>query len=197
MSQIAYTPTPDNKVTETIHRTPIEGLFYLPFTPFEDNRGSYSELARLPELDDVLDTKFEVKQINLSRSKQNVARGFHAEKWRKLLTVLTGQAFCVFADLRPDSPTFKTVISVVMGNGDLHGSFFLPEGIGNSFCVIKGEVSYLYAVDQLYKNRDTSGDVAINMFDPDLDIQWPVERDEMIISERDKNSITLKEKFNL
>jgi len=77
----------------------------------------------------------------------------------------------------------------------LHGSLFIPNGIGNSLCAVKGPVDYLYYVDQLYKDRNTNGDKAISLFDPNLNIEWPIKREDMIISERDKNAVTLTELF--
>ena len=69
------------------------------------------------------------------------------------------------------------------------------KGLGNSLCVVNGPVDYLYAVDALYRERDTSGDQAISLFDPELAIPWPISREQMIISERDKQSVNLAEKI--
>jgi dTDP-4-dehydrorhamnose 3,5-epimerase-like enzyme len=50
-------------------------------------------------------------------------------------------------------------------------------------------------VDKLYKDRDPAGDQAISLFDPDLNIAWPTPKEEMVISERDRQAVTLREKF--
>ena len=175
--------------------TPFEGMYFLPMNRFEDDRGFYAEIYRLPELNAELSHTFEIKQSNLSFSVTNVIRGFHAENWRKLLSVLSGTAFCAFADFRPDSKTFGQVFTAVVGEDALSGSFFLPAGIGNSFCVTKGPVNYVYSVDQLYKDRDPSGDVAVSLFDPDLNVKWPISREQMIISDRDSNAVSFVERF--
>jgi len=77
----------------------------------------------------------------------------------------------------------------------LQGSFFLPIGIANSFLVLEGPVNYLYEVDRLYQDRDTAHDVAISLFDPDLNVVWPINKEQMIYSKRDVQSISLREKF--
>jgi len=192
-----FSPTQENQLNQVIYSTPIEGIYYVSYEIRADQRGFFTEISRLNELNSVLDQEFSIKQINLSNSKTNVIRGFHAENWRKLLTVVSGKAFCAFADIRPESKTFGQTLTAVLGpNSDsLQGSFFLPTGIANSFLVLDGPVNYLYEVDRLYKDRDISGDVAISLFDPDLNVAWPIAQEQMIYSQRDVQSISLKQKF--
>jgi len=190
-----FDPENEQPLASGLFSTPFAGMYFLPFHGFADERGFYAELFRLPELNSELQEKFEIQQTNLSYSVTHVIRGFHAENWRKLITVLTGTAFCAFADFRQDSATFGQVFTALVGEQGIKGSFFLPAGIGNSFCVTQGPVNYVYAVDQLYKNRDTNGDVAISLFDPDLQVPWPIAREEMILSDRDQAAITFKERF--
>ena len=192
-----YTPTPELELASGIYKTSLEGLYFIPSKKFDDDRGYYAELARIPELDAVQGETFTVAQVNLARSNDKVARGIHAEDWNKLITITSGVAFCAFADIRPDSPTFGAVETVSLGVGEnaLHGAFFISKGIGNSLCVTQGPVDYLYCVDALYKDRDTSFDRAVSLFDPDLAIQWPLSKEEMIISERDTQATTVRELF--
>ena len=56
-------------------------------------------------------------------------------------------------------------------------------------------MDYIYCVDRLYQDRDKAGDQAISLFDPDLNITWPLNRDKMVLSERDKNAVFLRQKF--
>ena len=192
-----FSPSNATELESGIFATALKGLYFVASTKHSDNRGYYSELIRLPELEAVRKTSFTVVQVNLARSNQDVARGIHAEDWNKLVTVTNGTAFCAFADIRPDSATFGTVETALIGQGEtaLHGSFFIEKGIGNSLCVMEGPVDYIYSVDALYKDRDTSFDRAVSLFDPDLAIQWPISQDQMIISDRDKNAVNLSELF--
>jgi len=197
MIRATFSPTQENKVNPTIHKTSINGLFYIPHKSFPDERGFYSELARIPEIEDVADNKFNIKQINQSRSNENIARGIHAEDWNKLVTVTNGLCYCVLVDLRPDSPTFSKYESFYLGTDKkaLKGSIFISKGIGNSLFALKGPVDYVYAVDAIWSERDTSGDRAIALFDKDINIQWPVEQRKMIVSKRDTEGTTLREMF--
>lgn len=180
-----------------IYTTAFEGVYFLKQTKFKDERGFYSELSRISEFNQIAGLNFQVAQINISQSKTNVARGFHSENWHKLITPLTGKCLSVIADFRPESPTFAKTIEFELSNsnGENSGALFLPPGIGNSFLVLEGPVNYLYSVDSLYRDRDISGDLAISLFDPDLSVNWPIAKDQMIISDRDKQAITLRKKY--
>ncbi|MCB9800832.1 MAG: dTDP-4-dehydrorhamnose 3,5-epimerase family protein [Pseudomonadales bacterium] len=192
-----FTPYEDLEISNGIYSTSLDGLYFVASKKFDDNRGYYAELTRIPELDEVRNKKFNVVQVNLARSNKNVVRGIHSEDWNKLVTITNGVAFCAFVDMRPDSPTFGAVETVTLGVGKeaLHGSFFIPKGIGNSLCVTEGPVDYLYYVDALYKDRDRSFDRAVSLFDPDLAINWPLPKDKMVISERDSNATTVRAIF--
>lgn len=192
-----FLPDPKLKVGEYVYKTAIPGLYYVEPKKFDDERGFYAELCRTPEIDEINDSEFVVKQVNLALSHKNVIRGFHAEAWNKFVTVLTGEAYCVLADVRPDSPMFGQTQLFILGNtaNSLLGSLYVPSGIANSLFVVEEPVNYLYYVDQLYADRDTSNDVAISLFDPDLNVSWPISREQMIMSERDKNAISLRQKF--
>jgi dTDP-4-dehydrorhamnose 3,5-epimerase len=192
-----FTPNKQNQISEFVYKMPIEGLLFIKHKLFSDDRGFYAELSRIPELDDVLGTPFTVKQMNLSHSFKNVIRGFHAEDWNKLLTVTQGVVFAAWADIRTNSETFGEVVTMEVGkdNGTPWGSVYVAKGIANSFCTLTDKADYLYAVDQLYADRDTSHDVAISLFDKDLGVEWPLSPNQMIISDRDRSSVTVREKF--
>lgn len=192
-----YQPTPNLKIADDVYRTSLEGLLYIPHHNFPDERGFYAEIARIPEVEKVLGHEFIVKQVNHSRSKQNVLRGFHAEAWNKLVTITSGRVLSVLVDIRPDSPTFGQSEKFVLGFGDdaLAGGIFVSSGIANGFCVLEGPSDYIYAVDELYKNRDKSGDQSIALFDPDIGIDWPIPQSKRIFSDRDEDSKTLRALF--
>ncbi len=192
-----YIPEESYKVKDRIYKTEIDGLFFIQSPIHADDRGFYREMAIIPDLEVVLNHSFIIKQLNHSRSNTNVIRGFHSENWNKLITVASGTCLCVLADIRPESPTFLKSVYFYMGDGEnsLKGSFFVTKGIANSFLVLNGPSDYIYAVDETYRDRDTSRDTAISLFDENLNISWPLRRDNMIISERDQNSIKLQDLY--
>lgn len=192
-----YSPTEENKVSNNVYKTSIDGLLFIKNDILADERGFFRTTVIIPDLDEVLEKRFEVKQINHSNSVKNVVRGMHAEDWNKLIMVTSGKCFCALADIRSSSPTFKKVEYFLLGEGKgtLAGSIYVEKGIANSLCILEGPVNYVYCFDKLYRDRDPAGDKAISIFDKDLDIQWPIQKDEMIISQRDKDTITLRDLY--
>ncbi|MFZ5377002.1 MAG: dTDP-4-dehydrorhamnose 3,5-epimerase family protein [Patescibacteria group bacterium] len=193
-SQI-YQPDQSLQVADNIFKTKINGLFFYQYKKHYDERGFFTEIAKVPHFNKaVVGVDFQPKQFNFSYSKTNVVRGFHAEDWNKMVTIVGGQAVCVLADIRKNSPTYTQVEYFLMGT-DLESEYgaglFISRGIANSICVLNGPVSYLYAVDMLYEDRDRTGDRAISLFDPQLNVQWPIPREKMIISQRDLDSVEL------
>lgn len=185
----------NNEIKNGIYKTSIEGLFFIDINKHEDDRGFYAELSRIPELNEILTKPFEIKQINHSFSVQYVTRGMHAENWQKLVTVVSGSCFSALVDLRAESPTFKQVEIIRLGLDEncLYGCLYIPYGVANSVCIENKHCHYLYFVDELYKNRDPRGDKSISLFDPELNINWPITRDKMILSQRDLNCVYLKD----
>ena len=196
MSLNIFSPSEDNHLAQGIHKTKLNGLFYVEHKVFPDDRGFFAEVAKIPELNEVgFEFHPENGQINWAEMVANSIKGFHTEDWRKLITVMSGDAFCAIADVRPESETFKEVEVFRLGLGKkcLRGSLLLEAGLGNSVCAITGPVQYLYITDKMYKDRDPSGDQAISLFDPELGVEWPITKEQMIISERDKQAVSLKE----
>lgn len=192
-----YQPKTSLEIKDGVYRTGIKGLYYLKHNFFTDERGFFAEVGHSHKVEAVTGEPFKIAQINHSRSGQNVVRGLHAEGWNKLTTVINGLAFSALADVRPGSATFGRLETFEFGpeNGGLKGSLYISQGIANSVCVLKAPVDYLYCVDKLYQDRDKADDQAISLFDPDLNIPWPIKKEQMIISDRDKNAVTLRQKF--
>ncbi|KUK79228.1 MAG: Putative dTDP-4-dehydrorhamnose reductase [Microgenomates bacterium 39_7] len=191
-----YQPNSDLQLSDHFFKTKIDGLLYFMAPKKNDERGFFSEIVKLPELEEVIGKPFEIKQVNCARSQQNVIRGLHAENWNKLVVVTSGLAFSAIADIRPDSSTFKQVELFELGcdHQQEYGSgLFITQGLANSVCVLEGPLNYLYFVDKLYSERDKTDDQAISLFDEELAIQWPIPRNEMILSQRDLNAVSLKE----
>jgi dTDP-4-dehydrorhamnose 3,5-epimerase len=190
----SFQPRQDLKLEGNIYRTKIQGLYYLASILHPDDRGYFSELYHLPDLEPILKTPFIAKQVNLAESKLHVCRGFHAEGWNKLVSIISGVGFCALADIRPSSPTYKQVETFVLGPDQraLKGSLFISQGIANSVCTLEAPLYYLYLVDRLYRDRDKSDEGAISLFDPSLNVSWPIPKDQMIISLRDQNAHQLE-----
>lgn len=190
---LPFVPSAQTLVGDRIYQMPLANLYFIEPHRADDFRGFYAELQLLPDLEKILEQPFTVKQVNHARSERNVARGFHVEAWNKLVVVTRGSCACVWVDLRPERQTFGQAVSMTLGdgNGAVYGSVYVGSGIGNGYVVTDGPADYVYVTDALYRERDIQRDQAVSLFDPQLNIQWPVPRVEMILSQRDKQAVTL------
>jgi dTDP-4-dehydrorhamnose 3,5-epimerase len=197
-----------------IINTTLQNVLRIERLKYDDNRGYVMEIANIEELNTfLLESKYEfapfsIKQLTHSNSKTNVMRGIHAEPIDKLVTVVTGLAYCVIVDLRTDQnnkklETFGKYEGFWLGDKKtpdgtdaFQGSLFIPRGFGNSVCVVEGPVEYVYAVSDIYENIKAEDKVAINLFDKSLNIKWPVDFENAIISDRDaKNTLTINDLY--
>lgn len=166
----------------------IKGLLLIARDPNVDERGFFREVCRK----NLLGKDFDSLQINHSMTEMGYIRGIHGEKWDKLAFPVTGKMFAAIVDLRPESETFGRCEEFYFDCDDELPSraLFIPSGLGNSICAIKGPVHYIYEVSA-YWTPDSS--FAVNPFDPDLNIHWPVDNPKL--KNEDRNAPTLRDLF--
>lgn len=182
-------------MNSTIETTNIKDLLVITRPRFPDNRGSFQELGRLSEIEEAIGRPTAIRQVSIAETFYKGFRGMHAEEQDKLIAPITGKIFSALVDIRADSPTFKQVFTIEIDTTDNtqpRKAIFIPEGVANSLVTVSEEkVIYLYAISKEYnpnlKKRQFVGN------DPDLNIQWPIPWEEMIISDIDRNNPTLKE----
>jgi len=177
----------------TIEATAIDGLLVVRWPTYADDRGFFRQTYQLPELAEALGRTPEFVQGNHARSRPGVLRGFHAEPWDKLVQVSRGTVLAAVADIRPDSGTFGTAVSIPLGDDPGERMrLFVSAGLANAYCAYgDGDADYLYEVTALYDGVRTHPTVAWD--DPDLGVRWPV--DAPIVSDADRGNPTLRELF--
>ena len=93
-----------------IHQN-IEGCFLIRNNIFDDERGLFFEAMNQKILNDLNVPKIE--QVNISKSKYGVFRGFHYQVENELtqfVTCIKGEVLDFGIDLRKDSPTFGNIV---------------------------------------------------------------------------------------
>jgi len=136
-----------------------------------DERGFFIEYFH-DERFATMGVKFEVSQLNHSRSQRGVLRGLHYQLQHpqaKLVQVIQGEVLDVVVDIRKGSPTFGQSAAEVL-SADNHYQLFVPAGFAHGFCVLSESVDFLYLCSDIYRPDDEYG-IAWN--DPALDIPWP------------------------
>jgi dTDP-4-dehydrorhamnose 3,5-epimerase len=165
-------------------QTSIPGLLAFDVTSIEDSRGWFQEKFHREKLVAAgLPAEFQVVQNSLSFNRtRGVTRGFHAEPWDKYISVVAGRVFVAFVDLR-EGDTFGKVETMELSHTD---AIFLPEGVANSFQTLTDDTYYLYSVNHHWSADDVGHYAFVNLADPDIAIQWPIELTEATVSDRDR-----------
>ncbi len=173
-----------------VTKTDIPGLIIIEPTVHGDNRGYFMETYNENDMKEAgVDVRF--VQDNQSMSKKGVLRGLHFQKQfpqGKLVRVIRGAVFDVALDLRKDSPTFGKWHGVEL-SAENKKQFYLPPGFAHGFLVLSDEAEFCYKATDFYHPNDEGG---IAWDDPEIGVEWP-KVDEILLSEKDKVNMTLKE----
>ena len=175
-----------------IVETEIKGVFIIEPKVFGDNRGYFFESFSQREFESVIGPVTFV-QDNQSKSSYGVVRGLHFQKpphaQAKLVRVVKGKVLDVAVDLRKDSPTFGKYVAVELSDEN-HRQVFIPKGFAHGFSVLSEEAVFQYKCDEYYAPES---EAAIAWDDQDLNIDWKVPAEDVVLSAKDRNHPTLKE----
>lgn len=166
-------------------RTYIEGIIIIEPRLFKDGRGYFFESFNQREFEEkVCKTTF--VQDNESKSSYGVIRGLHFQKapfaQSKLVRVVKGAVLDVAVDIRKKSPTFGQHVAVELTEEN-HRQFFIPRGFAHGFSVLSEDVVFQYKCDNFYAPEY---ECALAWDDPDLEIDWKIPADQVMLSEKDK-----------
>ena len=172
--------------------TEIPGVVIIEPRVFEDARGYFFESFNQREFEEKVGPICFV-QDNESKSSYGVVRGLHFQKGEhaqnKLVRVVKGAVLDVAVDIRKGSPTFGKWVSVELTE-DNHRQFFIPRGFAHGFSVLSEIAVFQYKCDNFYAPQSEG---AIAWDDPDLNIDWRIPADKIILSAKDSKHPLLRE----
>lgn len=165
--------------------TEIPGLLLIEPKVFEDDRGSFFESYNENEFKEQgIDVRW--VQDNQSSSLYGVIRGLHYQlppfAQSKLVKVTRGKILDVVVDLRKGSPTFGKSYCKVMSAKNRR-QLFIPKGLAHGFSVLSEKAEVLYKCDTFYSKESEAG---IIYNDAELNIDWRIPEESIIVSEKDK-----------
>ena len=178
-----------------ILETSLKDAYVIEPKVFDDERGFFYEGYSEKELCEKMGIEFEVVQINFSKSSYGVLRGLHFQTepmaQAKLVSVNYGEVWDVAVDLRKNSQTYG------MWHGEILSAknkrrFFVPRGFAHGFIALSDSVDLMYAVDNFYSQKHDNG---IRFDDPELNIDWKINVNQIVLSEKDKNLPFLRQKL--
>ncbi len=166
--------------------TPIEGLLILEPRVFFDDRGYFFESFNWKQFSQLTGHLEPFVQDNQARSVRNVLRGLHYQNnptaQAKLIRVLEGTILDVVVDLRPGSASYGQWYGVEL-SADNRLQLLVPRGFAHGYSVLSETAEIMYKCDNYY-DKSSEGGILYN--DPALNIDWKIDLDAAIVSDKDK-----------
>lgn len=176
----------------TVKETKLKGCFILEPTVFEDSRGYFFESFNQQKFNDLIGQNSNFIQDNESFSTKGVLRGLHYQVGEyaqaKLVRVIKGAVLDIAVDIRKDSDTYGEHVSLELTEANKK-QLFIPRGFAHGFVVLSDTAIFSYKCDNFY-NKESEGGIIYD--DKNLNIDWILNENEFIISEKDLQLPTLK-----
>ena len=166
--------------------TPLPGALILKPKRYQDSRGFFTETFSKQRLEEIgLSVDFVQDNLSYSRA-QFTIRGLHFQTKHhaqaKLVTVVRGTVRDVIVDLRRRSATFGQHFSFELSAAE-GSQLFVPVGFAHGFITMAPHTVFTYKVSAYYSPDHDTG---VRFDDPQLGIDWGVDPDQVIISEKDQ-----------
>ena len=176
------------------HPLKISGSWKIEFQKFDDNRGFFYESFKEEDFKNQIGRNLNIKQTNTSSSSKGSVRGIHyalvPPSQAKLVQCQRGSIKDYVIDIRVGSPTFGQFEEIEL-NEKSASAIFIEEGLAHAFVALENQAVVTYFVTEKYNPEREKG---INPFDKTLNVKWPDV--ELILSEKDKQAISLEEAKN-
>ena len=173
-------------------KTDIEGVVILEPRVFTDARGYFFESYNKKAFDGLIG-RVDFVQDNESCSSRGVMRGLHFQRpphaQAKLVRCVRGSVLDVAVDIRRGSPTYGRHVSCLLTERN-HRQFFIPRGFAHGFAVLSDTAVFQYKCDNYYCPEADGG---ISILDPTLGIDWGINPEEAILSDKDRKHPLLSE----
>lgn len=162
--------------------TDIPGLLVVDLPVIADDRGWFKENWQRAKMTALGLPDFGPVQQNVSfNAAAGATRGFHAEPWDKLVSVVTGRVFGAWVDLR-DGDSFGRVVTVEFGP---ERAVFVPYGVGNAYQALDDGTAYAYLVNDHWSAEAKERYTFLNLDHPG--VAWPIPLTEATLSDADRS----------
>ena len=166
-------------------KTKIKDLLIVEPKIWKDDRGYFYESYSKRNFDEegIVDS---FVQDNQSLSQKGTLRGLHAQSAEhaqgKLVRVIKGRVIDVAVDIRKSSETYGQHVALELSEEN-HLMLWIPPGFLHGFVTLVDDTIFTYKVTNQY-NKNSEFGVVWN--DHDLNIDWGISVNEIILSEKDK-----------
>jgi dTDP-4-dehydrorhamnose 3,5-epimerase len=168
----------------------LRGVFEIRLELTSDERGFFARTWCQREFEaHGLDPRLVQCSLSFNRRKGTL-RGIHYQiapyEETKLVRCTRGAMYDVVVDLRPQSPTFKDWIGVVL-TAENRKMVYVPKGCAHGFLTLEDETEVFYQMSEFYNAESARG---VRWDDPAFHIAWPEQV--QVISERDRTYANFK-----
>ena len=154
----------------------MDGPLLITPSAFGDERGWFFESWNQRTLDEAVGEAVVFSQDNHSRSVRGVLRGLHyqlaPEPQAKLVRSSLGSIFDVAVDIRRRSSTFGQWVGAELTASN-KSQLWIPEGFAHGFLTLSDVAEVQYKARGFW-NKNCERAIVWN--DPDIAIDWPLER---------------------
>lgn len=151
-----------------------------------DERGFFSEIWREDALREAGITAAFVQENHALSRAIGTLRGLHfqigAAVQAKLVRCTRGSIFDVAVDIRRGSPTFRHHVAVIL-SAENWKQLYIPCGFAHGYCTLEPETEVLYKVTTYF---DPAAERGLAWDDPEIAIAWPLDRQTVIMSDKDR-----------
>jgi dTDP-4-dehydrorhamnose 3,5-epimerase len=165
--------------------TNLEDCLVLKPKANQDERGYFYESYNQKVFNNILKDNVNFVQDNQTYSTKGVLRGLHFQKGdfaqAKLVRVTQGNVLDIVVDLRKKSSSFGQSFSCELSDQN-QKQLFVPKGFAHGFVVLSETAIFQYKCDNYY-NKESEGGIIYN--DSDLNIDWILPANKLIISQKD------------
>lgn len=129
-------------------------------------------------------------------SSYGIMRGLHFQRppytQSKLVRCVKGAVLDVALDIRKGSLTYGHHVTVELTEEN-HRQFFVPRGFAHGFAVLSETAVFQYKCDNFYAPEADGG---ISIVDDSLSIDWKIDADKVLLSEKDTKHALLKDFYS-
>lgn len=171
-------------------RQNIKEPFLVTSRKYEDARGWFRETFS------ALDWVFDQGRVTFVQDNESLSvaagtiRGLHFQKHPhgqgKLIRVVAGAVMDVATDIRTSSPNLGQSITFEL-EAESGDQLWIPPGFAHGFCTLKPNTVVAYKATAHYHPESER---SIRFDDPELQIVWPVEIQEAVLSDKDRAAPT-------
>lgn len=171
----------------------ISGAFVVTPQVFDDDRGAFWEWYRFDALAEAVGHPIELRQANASVSRKGVVRGIHFADvppgQAKFVTAMRGAVVDFVVDIRVGSPTFGQWEALEL-DSSRRQAVYVGEGLGHAFVALEDNTTVSYLVSETYSPQRER---AVSPLDPDIALDFRLPKDELLLSDKDRQAPALAE----